>query len=243
MRLERDDETMCGRFVQVASAELLAERFGVDEIRAPAHEPDYNVAPRKTVYAVRQREDRRVLSELRWGLVPSWAKDPKIGDRMINARAESLSDKPAYRRAFERRRCLIPAEGFYEWQSRGAGKRKQPVFVRRRDGEPLAIAGLWEVWSNPDDPEGELLRSCVIVSTNANRTLEPIHDRMPVLVEERDWATWLDPGTSDFEALKGLLVPAPDDLVVAYPVSTLVNKTDQNGPELVEPAGPEALVK
>src|SRR5918996_114763 len=156
---------MCGRFVQVSSPELLVARFNVDEVATPHHEPSYNVAPRAGVYAVRDRVDddarRRYLSERRWGLVPSWAKDPRVGDRMINARAESLAEKPAYERAFRRHRCIVPAEGFYEWQRRG--RRKQAMFVHRRDGEPMAFAGLWAAWRAPngDDPNGDWLRSCV----------------------------------------------------------------------------------
>jgi putative SOS response-associated peptidase YedK len=229
---------MCGRFVQVSSPDLLVERFGVDELAAPRHEPSYNVAPRATVYGVRDRKTdeghRRYLSELRWGLVPSWAQDPKIGDRMINARAESLADKPAYERAFRRHRCVVPADGFYEWQRRGP--RKQPMFIHRRDGEPMAFAGLWAAWRDPNSagPEGDWLRSCAIVTTNANDTLAPLHDRMPVVLEERDWDRWLNPGSGDIDALAQLLVPAANDRLVAYPVSTAVNSADNDGPELVE---------
>jgi putative SOS response-associated peptidase YedK len=189
------------------------------------------------VYAVRDRNEddrRRYLSELRWGLIPSWAKDPKAGDRMINARAESLADKPAYERAFRRHRCLVPAEGFYEWQRRGS--RKQPMFIHRRDGEPMAFAGLWAAWRDPngDDQEGDWLRSCAIVTTNANDTVAPLHDRMPVLLEERDWDRWLDPNAGDVHELAQLLTPAANDVLVAYPVATAVNSADNDGPELVE---------
>jgi putative SOS response-associated peptidase YedK len=224
--------------VQASSPELLVERFGVDELAAPAHEPSYNVAPRANVYAVRDRAEdngrRRYLSELRWGLIPSWAKDAKIGDRMINARAESLADKPAYERAFRRHRCLVPAEGFYEWQRRGS--RKQPMFIHRRDGEPMAFAGLWAAWRDPqgDDPGGDWLRSCAIVTTNANDTVAPLHDRMPVVLEEREWDRWLDPDAADIDGLTRLLRPAADELLVAYAVGTAVNSADNDGPELVE---------
>jgi putative SOS response-associated peptidase YedK len=227
---------MCGRFVQASSPELLVARFGVDELAAPPHEPSYNVAPRATVYAVRDRAEddrrRRYLSELRWGLIPSWAKDPKVGDRMINARSESLADKPAYERAFRRHRCLVPAEGFYEWQRRGSGK--QPMFIHRRDGEPMALAGLWAAWRDGNDSEADWLRSCVIVTTNANDTVAPMHDRMPVVLEERDWDRWLDPEAGDADALARLLAPADDNVLVAYPVGTRVNSADNDGPELVE---------
>lgn len=228
---------MCGRYVQASSPELLAERFGVDDVQVGEREPNYNVAPRLAVPVVRRREDRRVLSELRWGLVPSWAKDPKMGDRMINARAETVATRNAYRRAFAKRRCIIPADGFYEWQRRPGQKRKQPMFVHRRDGEPMAFAGLWEFWRETDDPDGEPLRSCAIITTNANATLAPIHDRMPVILPESAWEAWLDPDAA-LEVVEGLLVPAPDDTVVAYPVSTLVNNTRNNGSQLVERAEP-----
>ena len=232
---------MCGRFVQASSPELLVARFGVDEPAAARHEPSYNVAPRATVYAVRDRSDgdqsesrgrRRYLSDLRWGLIPSWAKDPKVGDRMINARAESLANKPAYERAFRRHRCLVPAEGFYEWQRRGS--RKQPMFIHRRDGEPMAFAGLWAAWRDAKDADGEWLRSCTIVTTGANATVAPLHDRMPVVLEERDWDRWLDPDAGNVDGLARLLQPASDGLLVAYPVGTAVNSAENDGPELVE---------
>ena len=222
--------------MQASSPELLVARFGVDELAAPRHEPSYNVAPRATVYAVRDRAEeerrRRYLSELRWGLIPSWAKDPKVGDRMINARAESLVDKPAYERAFRRHRCLVPAEGFYEWQRRGSGK--QPMFIHRRDGEPMALAGLWAAWRDGNEADADWLRSCTIVTTNANDTVAPLHDRMPVVLEERDWDRWLDPVTTDLAGLAALLQPAAADLLVVYPVGTAVNSADNDGPELVE---------
>jgi putative SOS response-associated peptidase YedK len=232
---------VCGRFVQVSSPDLLVERFAVDEMAVPAHEPSYNVAPRSGVYAVRDRAEeegrRRYLSELRWGLIPSWAKDAKVGDRMINARAESLADKPAYERAFRRHRCLVPADGFYEWQRRGP--RKQPMFIHRRDGEPMAFAGLWAAWrdGSGDDTDADWVRSCAIVTIDANDVLAPLHDRMPVVLEERDWDRWLDPAADDVDALARLLVPAPDDVLVAYPVSSAVNSADNDGPELVEQVG------
>ncbi len=233
---------MCGRFVQVSSPELLVDQFGVDEVPDPPLEGSYNVAPRDTVYVVRDRvaddKKRRYLSELRWGLIPSWAKDPKIGDRMINARAETVADAPAYKRAFRQHRCLVPAEGFYEWQSQGRGRRKQPMFVHRRDGQPMAFAGLWSAWRDPSDPDADWLRTCVIVTTDANRLLEPIHDRMPVVLEERDWERWLDPGIDDLDSLQRLLVPSAEDRLVVYPVSDLVNKADNDGSELVEPVEP-----
>jgi putative SOS response-associated peptidase YedK len=225
---------MCGRYVQASSPELLAEKFGVDEVRIEDHAPVYNVAPRAEMPAIRRREDRTVLSRLRWGLVPSWAKDPKMGDRLINARAEAVADKPAYRTAFAKRRCLIPADGFYEWQPVPGQKRKQPMFVHRRDGEPMAFAGLWEVWRDRDAGEdADWLRTFAIVTTRANDALAPIHDRMPVILPEQAWDTWLDRDTKP-DALTSLLVPAPDEVIAVYPVSLLVNKADNDGPELVQ---------
>ena len=225
---------MCGRYVQASSPDLLAERFGVDEVRIEQHAPLYNVAPRAEMPAVRRRKDVKVLSTLRWGLVPSWAKDPKMGDRLINARAEDVADKPAFRTAFARRRCLVPADGFYEWQPRPGQKKKQPMFVHRRDGEPMAFAGLWEVWRDRNAGEdADWLRTFAIVTTRPNDLLAPIHDRMPVILPESAWDTWLDP-ESEPAALEPLLVPAPDESLAVYPVSLLVNSADNDGPELVE---------
>jgi len=241
---------MCGRFVSASSPALLAERFDVDEVAIEDSEPHYNVAPRAQVMVVRQRDDHRVLSRVRWGLVPSWAREPSIGDRMINARAESLATKPAFKRSFAKKRCLVPADGFYEWQvvapaatPKGRPK-KQPVFVHRRDGEPMAFAGLWSVWKIPDGLEVEgagpdgWLRSCAIVTTGANDLLRPVHDRMPVLLPESAWSAWLDPANEDLDALASLLMPAPDDELELWPVSLAVNTADTDGPELVKPVEP-----
>jgi len=235
--------TMCGRYVSVSSPALLAERFLVEEIRVTELAQDYNVTPRAEVPVVAVRDDHRVLDLLRWGLVPSWAKDTSIGDRLINARADTVATKPAYRRAFQRRRCIIPADGFYEWRAIPGRRQKQPYFITRRDREPLAFAGLWEFWRDPATPDGPGLRSCVIVTTDANEALAPIHDRMPVVLPEVAWAAWLDPANHDAEALEGLLVPAPAGELEWYPVSTLVNRPANNGPELVEPAPPETLLE
>jgi putative SOS response-associated peptidase YedK len=225
---------MCGRYVTVSSPALLAERFRVTEIRPKELEASYNVAPRADVPVVAERHGERVLDVVRWGLVPFWAKDPKIGDRMINARADRLLTSNAFKRPFERKRCLVPADGFYEWQ-KIEGKRKQPWFIRRRDGEPLAFAGLWESWHDPDDDDAPPLRSCVIITTDPNELLAPIHDRMPVVLPESQWDTWLDVDNHDVASLRKLLVPFPDGELEAWAVSTRVNKADNNGPELLEP--------
>jgi putative SOS response-associated peptidase YedK len=240
---------VCGRYVQVSSPTILAERFDVDEVVVPEPpEPDYNVAPRKEVLAVVQRDRKsdgspgpgRVLEQMRWGLVPSWADDPKIGDRLINARAESVAEKPAFKTAFAKRRCILPADGFYEWETL-PGKKKRPMFIHRRDGEPIAFAGLWEVWKSNEAPDSPWLLTCAIVTTRANPTMEPIHDRMPVMLPEPTWDTWLNPAEVQRDRLEALLVPAPDEELELWPVSTRVNSTDNNGPDLVERVEPDTL--
>jgi putative SOS response-associated peptidase YedK len=177
-------------------------------------------------------------------LVPSWAKSPTVGDRQINARAESITERPSYRRAFERRRCIIPADAFYEWKPRGetaerARAPRTPYAVRRRDGEPLAFAGLWEVWRDPDvaddaDPDA-WLRTCAIVTTRANDLLAPIHDRMPVVLPEDAWDAWLDPRVRETDDLQAMLAPSPGEWFEIYEVSTRVNKPEHNDAALLDP--------
>jgi putative SOS response-associated peptidase YedK len=244
---------VCGRYASSRAAGDLVDEFDVDELRVDELLPaDWNVAPTKEVYAVLERpprEDRpqeRQLRALRWGLVPSWAKDRAVGNRMINARMESVSEKPAYRKAFAARRCLLPADGYYEWyatqqRTKGGKIRKQPFFIHPRDGGVLAMAGLYEIWRDPsrseDDPH-PFLWSCTVITTDAPDDLGRIHDRMPLMVERERWGEWLDPtrpGSLD------LLVPAAPGLLEAYPVSTQVNSADNNGPELVEPLPLEEL--
>lgn len=243
---------MCGRYVIASSPEILADRFRVDDVSFDEHTPDYNVTPRAMVPIVRDRparEDRehaRVLSLVRWGLVPSWAKDPKLGDRLINARSETVATTNSYQNAFRKRRCIIPADAFYEWTSKdkltpeqkSAKVPRQPYLVHRRDGEPMAFAGLWEIWRDEavedrDAPDA-WLRTCTIITTGANDVLVPIHDRMPVMLAEPTWDTWLDPANADGAELESLLVPAPDEWLEVYPVSTRVNKPDNNDASLVE---------
>lgn len=220
---------------------MLAEHFHVDELALdddPA--PSWNVAPRAEVLAIVDRDDGRRMGRMRWGLVPSWADDPAVGDRMINARAESIQEKPAFRSAFERRRCIIPANGFYEWQATG-GSRRQPMFITSRDDRPLAFAGLWEVWRDADDPEGEWLRSCAVITTGANAVVARIHDRMPVMLAEAEWSEWLDRDAEDLAHLASLLDPAPDDLLVTWPVSTRVNSARNDDASLVVREDPLTL--
>jgi putative SOS response-associated peptidase YedK len=225
-------------------------------------EPDYNVAPTKEVYAVLERPPRapdgsktehppeRQLRVLRWGLVPSWAKDPAIGNRMINARMETVAEKPAYRRAFASRRCLLPADGYFEWyptdEKTKAGKpRKQPFFIRPKDGGVLAMAGLYEIWKDPtrdeDDPE-RFRWTCTVLTTEAEDDLGRIHDRMPLMVEPDRWASWLNTGISGKDDLLSLLVPAAPGRLEAYPVSRAVGNVKNNGPGLVEPIPLEEAV-
>jgi putative SOS response-associated peptidase YedK len=228
---------MCGRFVSATPPDQIADYFGTEapEALLPA---SYNVAPTNDVYAVLEDGSTRHLDAFHWGLVPLWAKDPKIGAKMINARAESLAEKNAYKSAFRKRRCIIPVTGFYEWQARPGQKAKQPYFIHHPDGEPYAFAGLWEVWRGPERDQ-EPLRSCTIITTSANGPMSKIHDRMPVILPREAWDTWLDRSNEDLELLGRLLVPAPPQLIAMHPISTLVNNVRNDGPELVEETDPD----
>ncbi len=235
---------MCGRFVSTSTADHIAEFFGAT-LEAEPLPANHNVAPTNDIYAVLGTPDGPPkLSVVHWGLVPSWAKDVKVGQRMINARAETLAEKPAFKPLFASRRCIVPMDGFYEWMPgrpdgplTKAGKpAKLPVHVRRRDGEPLAVAGLWAAWRDPDaDPDAPWLHSATVITTAANGTMRPIHDRMPVILPSEVWAEWLDPANRDREHLQRLLVPAADDLLVTAEVSILVNDVRNKGPELLDP--------
>jgi putative SOS response-associated peptidase YedK len=250
---------MCGRYASSRKPEDLVEEFEIDkvEVKEPLA-PDYNVAPTKQVYAVVQRptdpDDKsgsaeRQLRTVRWGLVPFWAKDPAIGNKMINARMETVHEKPAFRRPFASRRCLLPADGYYEWyateQKTKAGKPlKQPFFIHPKDDAVMAMAGLYEIWKDPtrddDDPE-RFLWTCTVLTTRAEDAVGHIHDRMPLLVERERWDAWLDPSNGAVDDLKQLLVPAAPGRLDAYPVSTQVNSVRNNGPELVQALPPEEL--
>ena len=250
---------MCGRYASARKRIELLEEFSVQNDRvAEDLKPDYNVAPTKPVYAVltRQPDDRdgaaeqaaaataarRQLRVVRWGLVPFWAKDVKIGSRMINARAETVAEKPAFRRAFAGRRCLLPADGYYEWQQQPGGP-KQPIYISRTDGSSLALAGLYELWRDPsvppDDPDAWLWTSTVI-TTSAPDELGHIHDRMPMVIDPASWGDWLDPANHDVSDLRSLLIPAAVSGLQTYPVSTAVNSVRNNGPSLIEPFAPPA---
>jgi len=229
---------VCGRFTSTTPAEDLADYFAVEESAVGDREPRWNVAPTDAVVSVVERDGRRRMGEMRWGLVPFWAKDPSIGSRMINARAETVTTTSAYARPFERRRCIVPADGFYEWQPVPGRKAKQPFHIRRVDGEPLAFAALWDSWRPTRGSDDGRLVSTVIVTTSANDVLRPIHDRMPVVLPPSAWDAWLDPANHDVEVLTGLLVPAPDPLLEAVPVSSAVGNVRNDGAELVERVDP-----
>jgi putative SOS response-associated peptidase YedK len=227
---------MCGRFTLRAPASVIAEQFSLFE--TPVLQSRFNIAPTQAVPAVRvahtpasQAESRRELVFLRWGLIPSWAKDRSIGNRLINARADGVADKPSFRAAFRRRRCLVVADGFYEWKRNG--KQRQPYFIHLRDDRPFGFAGLWESWEGPDH---SAIESCTLLTTEANDLVRPIHDRMPVIVGRADYAQWLDPALAQPEPLLGLLRPYPSEEMAAYPVSTLVNSPAHEDPRCVQPA-------
>ena len=218
---------MCGRFTQERPASELAEIFGAEPL---VDDPGghYNVAPTDEALVVVQRDDRRAVTAYRWGLIPHWATAAKVGSRMINARAETLTASPAFRDAFVRKRCLVPVDSFYEWKREGTIR--QPYRIVRRDGRPLALAGLWAGWRDPAD--GTVRRTFSIVTTTPNHAIAGLHDRMPVVIEPEAWDRWLDPRPAESGELIGLLVPSKADLDV-YPVERLVNDVRRDGPELI----------
>jgi putative SOS response-associated peptidase YedK len=220
---------MCGRFALYSDLFTLAKRFETDA--PPELRPRYNVAPSQNIPIVREEGEKRRIALARWGLVPHWAKDVKIGYSMINARAETVASKPAFRTAFRHRRCLIPADGFYEWQAIPGSKIKQPWFIVLGDREPMAFAGLLEQWRSP---EGEELESCSIIVTDANEIMRPIHERMPAILAPGDWDAWLEPENKDAQTLQNLLKPYPPEDMVAWPVSTKVNSPRNDSVECVE---------
>lgn len=222
---------MCGRFSLYSDFRTIVDRFNVDEVTfsEAEYEARYNVAPSQQVVAVINDGEKNRLGLLRWGLIPPWAKDAKIGYKMINARAETAAEKPSYRNAFKKKRCLVVADSFYEWQRTDDGK--QPMLIRMKDGEPFAFAGLWESWKSP---EGEMIYSCSILTTEPNELMQSIHDRMPVVLSKEDEQRWVDPDVQDDEVLKAMLKPYDASQMEAYPVSTEVNSPKNNGPELIE---------
>jgi putative SOS response-associated peptidase YedK len=247
---------MCGRFVSARKRLELLEEFGVERDRVadspqPEPGPDYNVAPTRRVFAVLTRPPRdeepqaRELRVVRWGLVPPWAKDASGGGRLINARAETVAVKPAFRRAFAKRRCILPADGYYEWQTvREQGKQlKQPYFIYRQDGGTLAFAGIYELWRDEALPQDALLAdpgrawlwTAAIITTQATDDVGQIHDRMPMVIAREHWADWLDPGTTEPAQLQATMQPAMAGGLTSHPVSMAVNSVRNNGPELIRP--------
>jgi putative SOS response-associated peptidase YedK len=225
---------MCGRY-DFFPGEFsdLRIRFNLDKVR-PVFKPSYNIAPGKDVPVIVRQGDRNIVKLMRWGLVPSWAQDPAIGNQMINARCETLDQKPSFKQLLARNRCLIPADGFYEWARIGKGK--IPMRVRMRDRRPFTMAGLWDVWR---DPDGEELYSFTIITTDANKLLRPVHDRMPLILEPLAAKQWLDPIFTSFSMLSVLMQPFPSELMEAYEVSRVVNDPKNDSPACIEPAIPE----
>jgi putative SOS response-associated peptidase YedK len=221
---------MCGRFALTVDPTDLEEAFP-DFSFPPQYAPRYNVAPTQPILAV-PNDGSGKANFFVWGLIPSWAKDPSIGSRMINARAETLAEKPAFRSAYKYHRCLIFADGFFEWQAQPGSKTKLPHFIRLQSGKPFAFAGLWEHWQSP---EGSEVRSATIITTEPNRLMASIHNRMPVILPPDAYAQWLDPAPRQAADLQTLLVPYPAESMRAYPISTLVNKPENDRPEVVLP--------
>lgn len=232
-----DNGVMCGRFVQAHDAAFYADAFAVETIRTDGLPASFNVAPTDRVYAVAEHGGERLLGSFRWGLVPFWATDIKVGARNINARAETAADKPAFRDSFLKRRCLIPADGFYEWQKLPKGK--LPHYFYAADRKPLALAGLWSNWQDPET--GEWLRSCTILTGEPNSLVSDVHDRMPVILPEDSWGAWLDRDNQDRSLLENLIAVFPGTQMSEHPVSTLVNKVANNYPECIEPLETAAI--
>ena len=220
---------MCGRFVRYSSIQELIKEFGVS---GPSFDlkSNYNIAPSQEIAIVINDRNKR-LALCKWGFIPFWAKDPKIAYKMINARAESVAEKPSFKSAFKSKRILIAADGFYEWQKKG--KTKNPVYIRLKSGKPFGFAGLFNIWTSP---EGTKICTCTIITTDANSLLEPVHNRMPVIIGKGDQDQWLDPDNNDSEKLRKLLKPFSSEDMDYYGVSTLVNSPSHNSPDCIKPA-------
>lgn len=224
---------MCGRFTLILPPEVLAEILGLAEV--PRIEPRYNIAPSQQVPAIRTLADNehREIAMLKWGLIPHWAKDTSLGHKMINARSESVHEKPAFRQPIRDHRCIIPSSGFFEWEEKGG--KKYPLYVRLKDGSPMSFAGIWDHWKSP---EGKIVESCSILTTSSNKLIEPLHDRMPVILHPHEYALWLDRAITDPEKLKSLYQPYPADLMEMWPVSTLVNSPRNDSPDCIKQVVP-----
>jgi putative SOS response-associated peptidase YedK len=221
---------MCGRFALYTDPLALANRFLTDN--EPNWEASYNVAPSLAIPIVRNEHGTRRFAPARWGLIPSWAKDLKIGYSTFNARAETVAEKPSFRAAFKHRRCLVPVDGWYEWQEIEGQKTKQPWYITQSDQQPMALAGLWEHWQRQDGSE---IESCTIIVTSGNALMQPIHDRMPVILPVEVWERWLDCKNTDTKGLKELLTQYQSDEMLAWPVTTLVNTPKHNAENCIKP--------
>ncbi len=219
---------MCGRYTLTKEERRLRALLGID--KPLAFLSRYNIAPSQEARVIANDSGHAIETLMRWGLIPSWADDASIGNKLINARGETIAEKPSFRTSFSRRRCLVPADGFYEWQK--AGKGKTPVWIHRKDREPFVFAGLWDRWQ---PPKGEKLCSFTIITTSANEKLRPVHDRMPVILSDDDAVKWLNP-RSDTRELQELLRPYPEDELEFFEVSKLVNSPQHDGPDCIEPA-------
>jgi len=222
---------MCGRFTLTVDPTDLKEAFGWVDFGNAEFTPRYNIAPTQPLAVVANTGENK-LDFFTWGLVPFWAKDPSIGNRMINARSETLAEKPSFKNAFKRRRCLILADGFYEWQKIPGEKTKQPIYIHMKDGKPFAFAGLWEEWNSPD---GSQILSATIITTSPNKLVAPIHNRMPVILPESAYPQWLTPGEVDVQKLNPLLSPFDANQMAAYPVSKMVNSPQNESPNNIKP--------
>jgi putative SOS response-associated peptidase YedK len=226
---------MCGRYVLTMDPSQLVDEFDLGQVTETVLQPDYNVAPTKSVYIVVRKEEERALDVARWGLVPSWASNANIGSRMINARVETVDSKPSFRSSFRKRRCLVPANGYYEWYTPEAPGPKQPFYIHRTDGHPLAMAGLYSWWRAKADDDW--LLTCTILTGEAPGELQRIHDRAPMLVPPAHWSAWLDAESGGDP--KDLLEPVRSALVTTTPITTRVNNVRNNGPELLDPIAGE----
>ncbi len=222
---------MCGRFTLTADPAEIIDVFG-DFTFPTQFSPRYNIAPTQPILAIPNNPDRKADFFI-WGLIPSWAKDPSIGNKLINARGETIAEKPSFRGGFKYKRCIIPTDGFYEWKASPGEKTKTPYFIHMKDRKPFAFAGLWDEWQSPD---GGAVRTCTIITTEPNELMSTLHNRMPVILAPKDYALWLDPAPQTPEKLVHLIKPFPADAMSAHSVSTLVNKPGNDRPECVVPA-------
>ncbi len=223
---------MCGRFTNNAKPEQIKKEFKVGAKNPNLFQPRFNIAPAQRIDVVLESENERILSQLKWGLVPSWSKDTSISKGLINARAETLSEKPSFREAFKSRRCIIPASGFYEWQKKETGA-KQPFYFYLKEKEVFGFAGLWEQWL--DKQTGELLETCTIITTEANEVLKPVHERMPVILKPENYDDWLDVKVKDTDKLQELLKSYPSEEMDSHTVSKNINYPDKDSPDLIKP--------